>query len=297
MTVGIAIITYNSEKHIEKCLCSIPINSVDKLIVFDSSSKDSTCEIVSRYNLEVKNISYNDYNHGLTRDFARKYLATDIVVFLTPDASFVKPEMFEDLISVFQDSSIAVAYARQLPKPNANFFESFLRAFNYPRFSQIRSYRDSNLYGSYIFFNSNSCSAYRNELLDKVEGFGETIVGEDQIAAAKLLKKGYQIAYVAESLVYHSHSFSLIEEFQRYFDIGIFRKRNRLLFNFAQNDYFIGFRYAIKLMYLVFRNEPRKIIYAILHLFMKYFGYLLGTMEKAIPLFLKKRFSKQKFYW
>ena len=32
----------------------------------------------------------------------------------------------------------------------------------------------------------------------------------------------YKIAYIADAMVKHSHNYSLIEEFKRYFDIGVF---------------------------------------------------------------------------
>ena len=55
------------------------------------------------------------------------------------------------------------------------------------------------------------------------------IMAEDSLAAAKLLLAGWRIAYVAEAMVNHSHSFSIGEEFRRYFDIGVYHNRESWL--------------------------------------------------------------------
>ncbi|BCH79609.1 hypothetical protein SEL3844_17250 [Salmonella enterica subsp. enterica serovar 4,[5],12:i:-] len=40
--------------------------------------------------------------------------------------------------------------------------------------------------------------------------------------AAKMIQAGYKVAYCAEAVVRHSHNYTPREEFQRYFDTGVF---------------------------------------------------------------------------
>lgn len=40
--------------------------------------------------------------------------------------------------------------------------------------------------------------------------------------AAQAVITGYKVAYVSEARVRHSHNYSVMEEFKRYFDIGVF---------------------------------------------------------------------------
>lgn len=47
------------------------------------------------------------------------------------------------------------------------------------------------------------------------------IFGEDTIAAAMLLQGGKKIAYVSDAEAYHSHNYTVGQEFKRYFDIGV----------------------------------------------------------------------------
>jgi rhamnosyltransferase len=39
---------------------------------------------------------------------------------------------------------------------------------------------------------------------------------------AKAILAGYKVAYVSEAVVSHSHNYTPIDEFKRYFDIGVF---------------------------------------------------------------------------
>ncbi len=44
-------------------------------------------------------IPRHQFNHGATREFARKYLGTDIVVFMTPDAYPADDRLLDELIA------------------------------------------------------------------------------------------------------------------------------------------------------------------------------------------------------
>lgn len=54
-------------------------------------------------------------------------------------------------------------------------------------------------------------------------GFPEDVIGsEDAYVAARMLLGGYAVRYATTAEVYHSHDYSVLEEFRRYFDIGVF---------------------------------------------------------------------------
>ena len=89
-------------------------------------------------------------------------------------------------------------------------------------------------------FLSNSFAAYRRSALESVGGFpSDTIFGEDTFAAAKMLLNGWKIAYSAEATVYHSHNLTFIEEFRRYFDIGVFHSREKWFMVHPIDAYFL----------------------------------------------------------
>ena len=94
---------------------------------------------------------------------------------------------------------------------------------------------DINLEEKNVFF-SNSFSSYRKEVLENVGRFKENLISyEDIYIVAKILLEGYKIAYVADAIVYHSHSLSIWKDFKRHFELGIFfREENWILKTFGK---------------------------------------------------------------
>ncbi|MDB2614302.1 glycosyltransferase [Chlamydiales bacterium] len=292
--VGVAVITYQSKHHLKRCLTPLLNSTLNPyVLVVDASSTDGTVEEAKRLGADVLSVPYNSYNHGTTRELARKALGSEIVIMMTPDAYLKDERTLSHLIAPIEDRRAVLSYGRQLPHKGANYFESFARYFNYPHQSSIRSLEDQDKYGSFLYFFSDSFGAYLNCALDEIGGFSPVLLGEDTIACAKLLKKGYSVAYVSESEVYHSHSYSLKQEFQRHFDTGMMRSDFKELLN-QKRDQNRGILYAKKLFQEVKRGL---ILYAFFHIIAKWLGYKLGGLAKNWPLFIKRRFSSQKFYW
>lgn len=298
MKVGVAILTFNAEKHLRHCLTPI-INSPlePKLLVIDSASKDGTVLLSKKMGAEVIQIEQSEFNHGTTRERARKLLGTDIVIFLTQDAYALDSSVLENLIKPLEEGKASIAYARQIPHEGAQFFESFPRNFNYSPTSEIRSIADVRRYGPYTFFCSDSCAAYKNSALDEIGGFKPVLLGEDTLAAAELLKSGHKIAYVAEAIVRHSHHYSLLQEFRRYFDTGIMRSEYQNILNCEEGDRTRGTEYTKQMFSYLYKNKPHLIPYACGHILAKFVGYRLGQASLKAPVWWKKALSSQKYYW
>ncbi|GAB4236649.1 MAG: glycosyltransferase [Chlamydiales bacterium] len=296
--VGIAIITHRATHLLPYCLPHLVRSTVPtKVLVMNSSSNDGTVELAQSLGAETFVIPRNEFNHGTTREVARKILNTNIVVMMTPDAFPQGPDLIEILVDPILRGAASVSYARQLPHQGAGFFESFPRFFNYPEVSHIRRLQDVSLHGIYSVFCSNSCAAYLNAALDEVGGFPHVLLGEDTLVIAKLLQSGHAIAYNAEAVVHHSHTYSLIQEFKRHFDVGLMRTTYKSLLSQYGRDVKRGRDYVKKLFREVLRNEPRKIFYAFLHVFSKWLGYRLGAISQRAPVWIKRRLSSQDFYW
>lgn len=297
-SIGVVIPTWNSKKHLKQTLPPLIHSPLKpKILVIDSSSKDGTVEEALSFGCQVVVIPQNEFNHGLTREKARKILQTDIVVMMTDDAYLENHHSLEQLISPIQEGLSEVSYARQIPKESAGFFEAFPREFNYPETSHFRSIFDSKKWGVYTFFCSNSCAAYLNQALDQVGGFQNVLLGEDTVAVASLLRSGYKIAYVAEARVKHSHAYTLKQEFQRYFDTGYARKSYAQLINTSSSDNQRGASLFKAMLKRLFREKPYLIPYLIMNMIAKFLGYHLGKRANLLPLSLKKLFSSQKYFW
>lgn len=297
-SIGVVVLTLNAEKHLMHCLTPFLHSALKpKILVVDSSSTDQTVKVAKDLGVEVLSISRDTFNHGETRELARRHLKTEIVVMVTPDAYAVNNDLLEKLVKPIQLGQASIAYARQIPHLGAGFFEAFPRAFNYPAVSEVRCIADLRTYGSHTFFCSDSCAAYLNQALDQIQGFKHVILGEDTLATAELLKLGHKIAYVADAEVYHSHCYSLRQEFSRYFDTGLMRKQYEGILSSAVSDQVRGQRFAKEMLKQLLGQRPWMLPYALMHLFVKWGGYQLGQRSLHAPLWWKKLLSSQKYYW
>ena len=298
-SVGLFIPTYQAQGCLHTCLQSVLASPVDiKILIIDSSSSDGTVNIAKKLGVEVIVIPQSDFNHGATREMARKHLNTDIVIMMTQDAIPENPEFLARLIKPLQDDeTISVSYARQLPHHGADIFEAFPREFNYTAEPEVRSIQDLIKYGVFTFFCSDSCSAYKNAALDEIGGFQNVIVSEDYYAVAAMLQKGYKIAYAADSEVRHSHRYTLKQEFQRYFDTGYVRAQNPEVQKRVGNAENRGAGLVKALLIRVLKEKPWLIPYAIIQSGAKWLGYRAGYHSQAIPKSWKIKLSSQKSYW
>lgn len=296
-TIGIAILTLNAEKHLANCvenLINSPLNP--KILIVDSSSDDKTNNIAQDMGIEILTIKRGEFNHGSTREMARKQLNTDVVVMVTPDAYATNSHVLGLLVKPILDDAAEAAYARQIPHEPSNFFESFPRSFNYPETSHIRSIADVKKYGVYTFFCSNSFAAYSNKALDEIGGFKPVLLGEDAVAIAELLHKSGRVAYVSEAIVKHSHRYTLKQEFRRHFDTGYSRSQYKTLF-INQGDHSRGKKYFSLMVKTLIKQQPFLFPYAFLQCGVKWIGYHLGASSKNAPLWLKKKCSSFPGYW
>lgn len=297
-SIGCVIVTLNAEKHLAHCLVPLIKSSLKpRVLVVDSSSEDATVASAQALGAETLVIPRSEFNHGTTREKARKYLATDIVTMHTQDAYLADPMALEELVKPIIKGDAAAAYARQIPHHGARFFEAFAREFNYPPTSHLRSIDDLSKYGVYTFFCSDSCAAYSNTSLDSVDGFPSVLLGEDTVAVAKLLRKGYKVAYVAEALVHHSHHYSLWQEFQRNFDTGIARKSYADLLACESSDSKRGIDYVKQMTKQLAKKSPHLLPYAFAHAFSKWAGYRLGQSCVNAPSWIKRKLSAYPSYW
>jgi GT2 family glycosyltransferase len=298
MTIGILVLTYNAEEYLHSCLLPL-INAGYKsnILVLDSSSKDKTQEIAQELGVKVQIIPQKEFNHGATRELGRKLLGTDIVVMMTQDAYAINNSLIENLTKPIINKECSISYARQLPRKNAKIFESFPRDFNYPETGNIRSIDDLEKYGVYTFFCSNSCSTYLNSALDEIGGFESVIIAEDYFAVAKLLKSGHKIAYVAEATVEHSHPYSIIQEFKRYFDTGYINAENKWVSSIVGQAESRGMDLLFGLVKRLIKSNLILVPWAFFSFFIKWLGYRIGYLFYGLPPSINKRLSSQPYYW
>jgi len=233
-SVSIIIPTLNADVNFCKLLDALGSQTLKakEILIIASNYNDGTAELAKSHGCKITQINKHDFDHGTTRNLGVVQTNSEFVIFLTQDAIPADKYTIAELIKPLQDDSkIAICYGRQLSEPNAHPIERFWREFNYPAQSALKAKKDIPTLGLRAFFCSNCCSAIRHSAFDKLGGFkNNVIVNEDMLYAAKAISAGYAVYYAADAKVYHSHSYSLFEICKRYFKIGRF---------FADNQWFL----------------------------------------------------------
>ena len=300
MKVSVIIPTYNAEPYLVTLLDTLQKQTLSfELIIIDSSSSDKTLQIAKKYTEHIVTIPKNQFDHGGTRTKAAKLASGELLIFLTQDALPYDNYTLEKTIKPFHNSQVAAAYGRQIPYEQTNLFGKHLRAFNYPATSHIRTLADKTEYGIKTAFLSDSFAVYRKSAMQEVDWFKDgLILGEDSHIATKLLLADYAIAYVADAQVYHSHSYSLIEEFRRYFDIGVFHTHEHwILETFGKAEGEGGKYVKSELLYLLKHKAYLRIPEFFIRNGLKYLGYKLGRNYKNLPKSIVPKLSMHPLWW
>lgn len=302
MKIQVIIPVYNPDDKFAYLLEMLEKQSVKnmRVLIIDSGQNhlyQNRIAYDERFFLEE--IDSKDFNHGGTRQLGiNMFPDEDVYVFLTQDAILADEHAIECLVKCFKDESVGCAYGRQIPHEDANCFSRMARETNYGNASYVRAYLDKKIYGIKTCFISNSFAAYRGKAMEQVEGFPmNTILSEDMYVAAKMLINGWKIAYSAEACVYHSHNYTIWQEFKRYFDIGVFHAREAWIgeaFGRAERQ---GLKFVVMETKRIIKHNPLLLFAMMLRDGMKYIGYRLGINEKYIPITIKKRISMNVHYW
>ncbi|KJU84285.1 glycosyl transferase, family 2 [Candidatus Magnetobacterium bavaricum] len=245
-------------------------------------------------------IPATEFNHGLTRNLAAGVARGDVLVFMTQDAVPSDDMLIAHLLAPLEDATVAASYARQVCGKGASPLERFCRQFNYPLTEGARvQLKDSDalpLMGIKTFFFSNVCSAIKRGVFLEMGGFAETLMNEDMVFAAALIRSGYKVAYQPRAVVIHCHNYSVIEQLRRHFDIGVSLRDNALLAYarpHGEGKRFIkaGARHLLKEEGLYYLG------YFFIDTLFRYAGYSLGLRHALLPGKLKRWLANKPSYF
>ena len=306
-TVSVIIPTLNGARWLDDLLSAVVRQTLlpEEVLFVDSGSTDSTVTIIQRYMgnypfIRLLEIKQANFDHGGTRTLAARQSSGDILLFMTQDAILADDKAFELLIDPFtENEKLAAAYGRQLPAPGATFFGEHLRLFNYPEKSQLRGLRDWSFYGFKTVFISNSFAAWRHDPLKEQGYFPEQLLfGEDTVALAKMLEKGYYAAYVSEAAVFHSHNYSICQDFKRYFDIGVLHETQKKHLLRHGGPAGAGKKYVLSEWALLVEKKKYYLFpESLLRNLCKFIAYKTGRRFRLLPSHWPARFSMNPGWW
>ena len=247
--------------------------------------------------IELYSVKKEDFDHGMTRRMAVEKSDADIFIMMTQDALPADRKLIEKLTAPLT-GDIAVSYARQLPRKNCRAIERFTRRFNYPEESLLKGKENLQVLGIKTYFCSDVCAAYRREIYEKLGGFAEkAIFNEDMLFAAKAVEAGYKIMYAAEARVLHSHNYSISQQFRRNFDLGVSQAEHPEVFKKIPSEKEGGRMVKETTEYLFTTGKVFLIPYFYLQCMGKYAGYFLGKHYKMLPAKTIKKCTANEAYW
>lgn len=300
MRIACIIPTYNGKAELVRLLDSLQTQTAQfDTFVVDSSSKDGTQDLARARLGQITVIPSAEFNHGGTRQLlVNQNPGYDVYIFLTQDACLADSFAIAKLTQPFVDQKIGAVCGRQLPHLNANPLAQHARFFNYPDVQLVKSLADVPRLGIKTAFMSNSFAAYRGSALNAVGGFPKHVIfAEDMYVAGKMLLAGWKIAYAGNALCSHSHNYTLAEEFERYFDMGVFHAREpwiRRNFGGARGE---GMQFVKSELSFLGWCRVHWWPFSLVRNAVKLLGYKLGLHEANIPIALKRRFGMYKRYW
>ena len=294
-TVDVIIPTYKPKTEFIKLIEKLEKQSypIHKIIIMNTEEKYFSGlqyghQFELDHNVSVTHISKMEFDHGHTRREAVKKSEADIFICMTDDAMPKNTRLIENLIAPILEDKADFSYARQLPRENAGVIEGFTRNFNYPKESRIKSIGDLNAMGIKTYFFSNVCAAYTREIYDKLGGFVDyTLFNEDMLFAAKAIQGGYRIAYVAEAEVIHSHHYTNMQQFHRNFDIGVSQAEHPEVFDSVPST-----KEGKKLVKKTFKIPGFLVTCGY-----KFVGYKFGKNYEKLPEKWVMKFTTNREYW
>lgn len=248
--------------------------------------------------LSVTHIRKEDFDHGTVRHLAACRSQADILVFMTQDAIPADSQLLKNLVRPIMDGKAQMSSARQLPRPDTNLIERFTRSFNYPAESRIKSIEDLPVLGVKTYFCSNVCCAYLHSAYDEAGGFPRPIIlNEENILAARVLKKGGKLSYTADACVIHAHNYSAMQQFHRNFDVGVSHSLHPEVFGeiHAEGE---GKKLVLQTMkYVCAQGKPHLVCKVVWVSGWKYLGYTFGKHYQKFPKRLVRKWSMHPRFW
>jgi rhamnosyltransferase len=127
---------------------------------------------------------------------------------------------------------------------------------------------------------------------DEFHGFpNDVILNEDIILSYYVIMKGYKVIYDNRAIVYHSHNYSIKQQFKRNFDIGMAFNESEFMLQNVSNEK-EGIKLVLgQLKYLIKNGYVTQVPRCIVESGMKFIGYNLGRRHHLFSEKTKRKLS------
>lgn len=284
MKVEVIIPAYKPDEKLVKAVKALNSQTMkpDRIrIILTKTREGEKDELLARLpeGTVVEEIEKEYFSHGGTRQYAVDSSEAAYILFMTQDAIPADRYLVRNLYGALAKKDAAVAYARQIPYNTSSDTEKYSRRYNYPSYSMSKTKADLAQMGIKTYFCSDSCAMYNVNIHNELGGFDVTAnFNEDMLYACKAVNCGCSIEYVSDAHVYHSHDFTLREQFRRYRHIARSQRQHREEFRGVRSES-EGIKYLVKGMrYFLYRGKFKAAFELVAVSAVKYLGFLAGKI-------------------
>jgi rhamnosyltransferase len=286
---------------------------VMEVLLLDSESNDGLDKFVLRWisrgmRIRILPVKREQFSHGPTRNFGARNASGEILVFMTQDAEPLGPRWLSSLVAPFDSPVVACVFSRHTARPYADpvtksgideLFDGMARGKdNYTSMNKDIDPEEYSRRPVRYWFNSDVCSAIRASVYDQIP-FKDVPYAEDQIIGRDIIEAGYTKVFANNSIVIHSHKYSLAGLFKRYFDDNRGLRMTTGFYSRISGVSFFprmlsGTIHAIKRMYL--KREPCLAFwcfYALAYNAATVAGYTAGQFYALMPPRLQSALSAE----
>ena len=228
-TTTVALPVRDGARSLGETLASVRRQELDRpveIIVADSGSRDGSVEIARRHGAEVIHLPPGSFSHGGTRNLLMERSSGSHVAFLTQDAVPVGTRWLARLLEGFKlAEGVGLVFGPYRPRPQASApvrrelseFFGALAPTGEPRIDRAEAGGPAPEHPDIgtFFTDANGCVA--REAWERVP-FRDVAYAEDQLLAVEMRRAGYAKVFQPDAVVVHSHDYTPVALFRRYFD-------------------------------------------------------------------------------
>lgn len=216
-SISTVIRTYNEAEFIGQLIQSLrnQQNSGQDLeiVVVDSSSTDSTLQVLANLDVRVIKIAKDEFNYSKALNLGIDQTNGELIVILSAHSIPFTSCWLEKMVRHFEDENTAGVYCRQISRPDTNLLESMRIKKTFSENSKV--FGSGN--GEFPNF-SNAASCIRRRIWERHK-FVNLTAAEDREWSKWAIESEYRIIYDAEAKVYHCHNESCRKAAQRVIDL------------------------------------------------------------------------------
>jgi rhamnosyltransferase len=296
--LSIVIPVKNGGSDLERCLDAIRMQQIDdevEIIVVDSGSTDGSVAVANSRGATVLEIPPESFTHGGSRNLGATHAGGEFLIFISQDAYPTESDWLARLTAPLrEDATAAGVYGRQLAHHDASPPEIYFLDFLYgptPRRQQAAGVAQISM-DTTLFSNVNA--AIRRELWERFPFPTDIVMSEDQVWSRNVVLAGYALVYEPRAAVRHSHNYTMVAAFRRFFDSGVSSERAYMAQDSESSQVLRrrSIAYGMGELRWLWRTHQRSWIpYSIVYEAAKMAGLIFGINHHRLPLAVKRRFS------